>query len=106
MVIEWTRVAELRDEVGEEDFAEVVELFLDEVEGVLDRLRTRPVPESLEGDLHFVKGSALTLGFQSLSDICLSGERKARAAEYDQIDIPQVLATYAASKAEFIAHLT
>lgn len=104
-MIEWTRVAELRDEVGEEDFAEVVELFLDEVEGVLDRLRAHPVRESLEGDLHFVKGSALTLGFQTLSDVCLAGERRARAAEYDQIDIPEVLATYAASKAEFIAQL-
>ena len=106
MVIEWARVAELREEVGEEDFAQVVELFLDEVEGVLDRLRTRPEAGRLECDLHFVKGSALTLGFQSLSDICLSGEKKARAAEYDQVDIPQVLATYAASKAEFIAQLT
>ena len=104
-MIKWARVAELREEVGEEDFAEVVALFLDEVEGVLDRLRKRPARDSLEGDLHFVKGSALTLGFRSLSDICLAGERRARAAQYDQIDIPRVLETYAASKAEFIARL-
>ena len=37
-MIEWDRVAELRDEVGAEDFAEVVELFLDEVEATLARI--------------------------------------------------------------------
>jgi len=104
-VISWERVAELRDEVGEEEFKEVVELFLDEVETVLDRLRSRPVAETLESDLHFVKGSAMTLGFSGLSEICQTGERRAAAADFAAHDNPAVLATYEASKAEFIGRL-
>lgn len=104
-MISWDRVAELREEVGEEDFAEVVELFLDEVEGVLDRLRGTPSPESLENDLHFVKGSALTLGFAELGALCQTGEKQAAAAEFDKIDLAGVLSAYEASKAEFIGQL-
>ena len=33
-MIDWKRVRELRDEIGEEDFSEVVDLFLEEVEEV------------------------------------------------------------------------
>jgi len=38
-MIDWGRLNTLRDEVGEEDFEEVVDLFLDEVESVIDRHR-------------------------------------------------------------------
>jgi HPt (histidine-containing phosphotransfer) domain-containing protein len=104
-VIAWDRVDELREEVGEEAFSEVVEMFLDEVEGVLTRLRGGPRAESLEGDLHFIKSSALTLGFARLSEICQAGERCARAAEWDKVDLGAVLAAYEASKAEFMGGL-
>ena len=104
-VIEWARVAELREEVGEADFAEVVELFLDEVEGVLQRLEVKPEQATLESDLHFVRGSAVTLGFQDLGEICGAGERMAREARFEHIDIPKLLHTYQASKAEFISRL-
>nr|WP_275982065.1 Hpt domain-containing protein [Frigidibacter sp. ROC022] len=95
----------MRDDVGEEEFPEVVQLFLDEVEAVLARLKARPAPETLEDDLHFVKGSALTLGFRALGEICQQGERDARAARFGAIDIPRLLSIYAASKAEFAARL-
>ena len=32
-MIDWTKVTELREEIGDEDFQEVVELFLEEVDG-------------------------------------------------------------------------
>jgi HPt (histidine-containing phosphotransfer) domain-containing protein len=105
-VIAWERVTELREGVGEDDFAEVVDLFLDEVEGVLDRLRDRPSRDSLESDLHFVRGSALTLGFTDLGEVCQTGERLAAQAQFDAIDIGAVLAAYAASKTEFISRLS
>ena len=104
-MIEWDRVAELREEVGEEDFAEVVDLFQHEVAAVLARLRGTPSRDTLESDLHFVKGSALTLGFSDLVRTCQSGERLAAQAQYDAIDIGAVLASYEASMAEFIARL-
>jgi histidine phosphotransfer protein HptB len=101
-VIEWDRVAELRDEVGEDDFTEVVELFLEEVEGVLARLMAQPAPETLESELHFIKGSALNLGFAELALLCLEGERRARAGDTAAIDVGLVDETYRISKSLFL----
>lgn len=104
-MIDWDRLKELREEVGPEDFDEVVELFLDEVEGVMDRLRKSPDTETLEEDLHFLKGSALSLGFSQFSDQCQSGETSAARGNADQIDLPEILACYDTSKAMFVASL-
>ena len=38
-MIDWASVSELRDEVGAEDFDEVVELFLEEVDEAIIALR-------------------------------------------------------------------
>ena len=67
-MIDWSRVQELRREIGEEGFAEVVELFLDEVETVIGRLAAGSGNISAE-DMHFLKGSALNLGLQNLASI-------------------------------------
>ncbi len=40
-MIDWERVAELQSEIGADGFGEVLELFLDEVEGVVMRLGQR-----------------------------------------------------------------
>ena len=104
-MISWERVRELRSEIGEEDFAEVVELFLQEVEEVLDRLRATPDPASHEADLHFLKGSALNLGFQALGTLCRDSESargEGRAIGTDTID--RVIDVYAESKRRFLAH--
>ena len=46
-MIDWTRVDELRNEVGNDDFLEVAELFLEEVDEVISRLTDAPA-EDLE----------------------------------------------------------
>jgi HPt (histidine-containing phosphotransfer) domain-containing protein len=74
-MIDWDRVAELRDEIGEEDFAEVTELFLDEADEVVLALAGITDPGSLQAALHFLKGSALNLGFRDLAALCQQGER-------------------------------
>ncbi|MCB1331498.1 MAG: Hpt domain-containing protein [Maritimibacter sp.] len=102
-MIDWNRVSELKDEIGEEDFAEVAEMFIAEVEEVIDRLKAAPVPAHYEEDLHFIKSSALNLGFSELSALCQHGERQAAAGDADTIDLTPVFASYAASKAAFLA---
>jgi HPt (histidine-containing phosphotransfer) domain-containing protein len=102
-MISWERVRELRDEIGEEDFSEVVDLFLEEVEEVLDRMRDQPDPSSYEADLHFLKGSALNLGFHALGALCREGEVRAAAKAVDQDEIARVMDVYETSKAEFLA---
>jgi len=94
-------VNELRDEVGAEDFAEVVEIFLEEVDEVMDRLRAVPDVSTYETEMHFLKGSALNLGFEALSDLCSRCEADARGPERDNIDLGAVIRTYEMSKVEF-----
>ena len=75
-MIDWSRVEELRDEIGAEDFDEVVELFLSEVEDRIDLALTKAESESFEEDLHFLKGSALNLGFDQFAQPCGAGEQQ------------------------------
>lgn len=102
-MIDWERVETLRAEVGPEDFCEVVELFLEEVEDIVTRLATAPDPARFEEDLHFLKGSALNLGFAALGSACQTGESAAAAGRAEAVDIAAILACYAGSRAEFVA---
>ncbi len=95
-MISWQRVNELRDEVGAEDFKEVVELFLEEVEEVIERLRNKPDPARLGEDFHFLKGCALNLGFAALCDLCHNAEKQPGV-----IDVAAIIIAYEKSKAEF-----
>lgn len=100
-MINWGRVNELRDEIGPEDFDEVVGMFLEEVDEVIERLQQNPDPASYEQDLHFIKGSAMNLGFASLVALCQLGEKRAAKGDASSIELSDVFETYARSKAEF-----
>ena len=102
-MISWDRVNELKDEIGEEDFAEVADMFLEEVDEVITRLKSNPVPEQFEADLHSLKGSALNLGFEALSKLCQQGEVLAANGEYAAVSLDPVFDVYAKSCVEFRA---
>lgn len=104
-MIDWGRVQDLRDEIGADAFGEVVELFLDEVDTEIGKLRLPDSGPDLEALLHFLKGSALNLGFAAFADLCHRGERAAAAGQQDGIDLGAVLDCYTCSKSEFIAGL-
>ncbi len=101
-MIDWDRVAQLREEVGPDDFGEVVELFLEEVDEATRRLRERPDPGRYEDDLHFLKGSALNLGFASFGALCQAGERQAKEGRALEVDLKPILDCYEASRQEFL----
>ncbi len=105
-MIDWSRVSELRNEIGAEDFGEVVDLFLEEVGEVIARLRHDPDRAQLEQDLHFLKGSALSLGFRSFSLQCQDGERKSAQGQADSVDIDGILAEFEISKTAFLAEVS
>lgn len=102
-MISWDRVNELKDEIGEEEFAEVAEMFLEEVDEVIERLRTTPEPAQYEQDLHFLKSSSLNLGFEALSKLCGEGELLAAQGKAETVDLGPVFDTYDASKQAFSA---
>jgi HPt (histidine-containing phosphotransfer) domain-containing protein len=104
-MIDWNRVTTLREEIGADGFDEVVELFLDEVDEVMARLRVAPDPTTLEEDLHFLKGSALGLGFRSFSKLCQIGENQSANGNAVQVDLQEILDNYIDSKQHFQAEI-
>lgn len=105
-MIDWTRVRELCDEIGAEDFEEVVELFLSEVEETLDTLiDSMGEPPVMEEKMHFLKGSALNLGFSAFAQYCQVGEKAAAQGDVSGIDPGNVQAIYNTSRQVFLAEL-
>lgn len=104
-MIDWTRIKSLRDEVGAEDFDEVVEIFIEEVAETIERLRTSAQIGSLGEDLHALKGSALNLGFEAFSKLCQTGETLASEGRAEEIALEPILKSYDASKAAFLTGL-
>lgn len=96
-MIEWERVNDLRSEIGDDDFAEVVALFLEEADEVIMRISIAAGARALEADLHFLKGAALNLGFAEFAALCQEGERRAAAGDTG-VDLARVCACYQASK--------
>ena len=101
-MIDWQRVNELREEVGDEDFEEVVEIFLEEVDETVESLRANGRSDDLEEILHFLKGSALNLGFKTFSLLCQQGEQSAAAGQGDTVDLSKILGAYDESRSTFI----
>jgi HPt (histidine-containing phosphotransfer) domain-containing protein len=102
-MIDWDRVTELRNEIGVEDFAEVVDLFLEEADEVAENISANLTPDAVESALHFLKGSALNLGFRDLAQLCQIGEKSAAGGDTAGIDLGKVVAVYERSKSAFAA---
>lgn len=102
-MIDWERVEGLRSEVGPEDFRDVVELFLEEVQEIVSRLSTHPDPARYEQDLHFLKGSALNLGFRQVAILCQAGENDAAAGRAESVEIGNIVSCYGQSRRAFMA---
>lgn len=104
-MIDWKQVQQLEEDVGTEDFAEVVALFLDEVDEAIEPLKA---PEGIPLDtvgalLHFLKGSAYNLGFEAFGSYCSNGEEMAKAGEAAEVDLLRVVDLYEQSRAHFLA---
>lgn len=104
-MIDWNRIKTLRDEIGEEDFPDVVDIFIVEVSAMIDRLRTAPRPETLGADLHALKGSALNLGFSDFAAMCQMGETAAANGRTQDIVLEPILQCYEDSKDIFLSGL-
>lgn len=104
-MIDWARVKDLRSEIGEADFLEVVAMFLEEADEIVTQLDGPTDLASMEGRLHFLKGSALNLGLSDLAALCQNGEKSAALGSAASVDLRPVMASYHASKAQLLASL-
>ncbi|MBP0483294.1 Hpt domain-containing protein [Sagittula salina] len=101
-MIDWARVGELVDEIGAEDFEEVVELFLLEVDGAISALEAAAGNAVIvEEQMHFLKGAALNLGFEALAQLCLKGEKAAASGRADVVGLDEVRQIYRSSRLQF-----
>lgn len=99
-MIDWQRVNELRTEVGEDDFPEIVTVFLEEVDEVIDRLSTSGAVSAAPDDMHFLKGSARTLGFSEMAELCRKGELVEKG--HPAARISPVIAAYQRERCELL----
>ena len=83
-MLNWSRVEELKDDLGEEDFQEITNLFLQEVEEKLAELSCG-TPDALAAALHFLKGSAANLGFEGFRAMCEQMERAPDIAQLAEL---------------------
>jgi histidine phosphotransfer protein HptB len=102
-MINWARVRELKDEVGEESYIELQAIFLAEVEEALTRLTPCRSAGELETDLHFLKGSALNIGLARLAELCHYGEQAAKVGALVPEALTTIVQTYATSRDELLA---
>ena len=97
------RVEELRSEVGEADFGEIVALFVAESDALVEELRLVRDPAEAEALLHALKGSALNLGFDELARLCREGRGAAAGTAEWHGRFAQLLDAYEQSKLRFAA---
>jgi HPt (histidine-containing phosphotransfer) domain-containing protein len=102
-VISTERLEELKAEVGEDDFVEIVALFIAESDGIVGRLGEAPDPGEAEELLHALKGSALNLGFDALATLCRQGEGQTAGTEAWGPRVDRVIDVYEQSKARLSA---
>lgn len=99
--IDWTRVQELGDEIGHDDLAEVAAMFIAEVGETIDRLLGTPHLLPSAEDMHFLKGSAVNIGFARLGALCAQGEAFANAGNAARINLTDIAQAFDAAAAEF-----
>ncbi|WP_341863094.1 Hpt domain-containing protein [Gymnodinialimonas sp. 57CJ19] len=93
--VDWTRLNELREDIGEEDFADVALLFVAELQETLGSLASDTAKAA---DFHFLRGSAANLGFVSLVKACAVAEAACNGG--DTPDLAAIRDTFAAALAE------
>ena len=101
-MIDWSQVNQLKDDVGEDTFPEVVALFLDEVEEAIAPLRTGTLAATeMATTMHFLKGCAFSLGFRDFGNACNHAEMLANSGRVDQVETSTLVALFELSRDRF-----
>ena len=77
-MIDWTRLNDLRNDIGAVDFTDVAHLFMTEMRDRLVSMAADPTAATAE-DFHFLRGSAANLGLSDMVAACNAGEAACRA---------------------------
>jgi len=99
-MIDWTRIAQLEDDLGADELPGLVSLFLAEVGEAMDSCQ--PEREPTEEALHFLKGCALTLGFRDLARLASDGEGILKQCGGQSVDKSAIVGAYTLEREELL----
>ncbi|GGA17983.1 Hpt domain-containing protein [Neptunicoccus cionae] len=111
-MINWAQLKQLEEDLGPGDTADVISLFLTEVEEAIQELYAIPPDDGpkIAATLHFLKGCASNLGFEAFADNCARGEKQAENGQVADVSVAVVDQIYRGSKLlllkEFTANLS
>ncbi|MBQ0716132.1 MAG: Hpt domain-containing protein [Sulfitobacter litoralis] len=100
-LIDWEQITLLNDAVGPNAFEEIIVVFFLEVEEAKYKLRDSRPTKTTRDTLHFVKGSALSLGFIAFSEYCLRAEKELALGNPMQPVLEDLFMIYEESKLQF-----
>ena len=96
-MIDWQQMENLAEEVGREDLREVLEIFFEEVEETLAEIHTDDISD-LRTKLHFLKGSALNIGFREMADRCTQHENELVSEPENAPDVQEIMVIFKKSR--------
>ena len=103
-VIAWDRVNDLRAEIGDDDFAEVVAMFLEEADEVIGRIAKTVGAKALEADLHFSERCSPESWLRAIRRACVRMANVEQPGGDTSVDLAQVCAQLSgASKKALVA---
>ena len=101
-MIDWEQVATLQTAVGRDDFSTIMCVFFKEVEEANAQLTMGVTTDQFRDILHFVKGSALSVGFVELSEQCAQAEGNFAGSQQITSFWKEILTSYEKSKEHFL----
>ncbi|CAM4017151.1 Hpt domain-containing protein [Palleronia rufa] len=101
-MIEWSVTDEMQANFGTEWFRDIAALFVEETADVIANLDTAD-PEALGQQLHFIRGSAESMGLVRLASLCRAAEHAARRRR--PVSVGPIIDAYHASCAQISERL-
>jgi len=99
-MVDWQRIEALKSEIGPDDFNEVLEMFVSELDEVLGQLG-EDVDQMVPAEtFHFLKSGALNIGFAEFAGLCQRGEKSALNGSA-VVSASDLIETYTRSKAAY-----
>lgn len=77
-MIDWTKLNDLRSNIGDKDFSDLAHLFVTEMGERLAQIAAAPSKATVE-DFHFLRGGAANLGLLTMVAACHAAETACRA---------------------------
>jgi HPt (histidine-containing phosphotransfer) domain-containing protein len=80
-MIDWERVAILRDDLGADGVDLVMGIFVEDAQMLLAKIAAAGTAAAQEADLHRLRGGSLNVGCAGLAEACRRHELAARAGD-------------------------